>query len=92
MVSFLTESAVKRHGLSTEGKIRVVSEMLGPLEAVNDPVARAFYIQQLAERLGVDETVVRQGLRRRRQARSVSGPRSAPRRRCQRKRVSNGAW
>ncbi len=84
MVSFLTESAVKRHGLSTEGKIRVVSEMLGPLEAVNDPVARAFYIQQLAERLGVEETVVRQELRRRRQARSVSAPggaaeeRSAP--------------
>ncbi|MFO7708924.1 MAG: DNA primase [Desulfobacterales bacterium] len=70
MVSFLTESAIARHGLSTEGKIRVVSDMLGPLEAVNDPVAQAFYIQQLSERLGVDESVVRQGLSRR----TASGP------------------
>jgi DNA primase len=62
MVSFLAESAVSRHGLSTEGKIRIVSELLGPLEAINDPVAQAFYIQQLSERLGVDEAVVRQGL------------------------------
>lgn len=65
MVSFLTESAVKRHGLTTEGKIRIVSELLDPLNAVNDPVAKAFYIQQLAERLGVDESVVRQGLQSR---------------------------
>ncbi|MCU0558898.1 MAG: DNA primase [Desulfobacterales bacterium] len=65
MVRFLTESAVKRHGLSTEGKIRVVSELLGPLAAVNDPVAKAFYIQQLAERTGVEEGVIRQGLQRR---------------------------
>ncbi len=76
MVSFLAESAVKRHGLSTEGKIRVVSELLGPLAAVNDPVAQAFYVQQLAERLGVAETVIRQGLGRRGQPDAGHPPRA----------------
>jgi DNA primase len=74
MVSFLTESAVKRHGLSTEGKIRIVSELLSPLAAVNDSVAQAFYIQQLSERLEVDEAVVRQGLRHRARTRTSSAP------------------
>ena len=83
MVSFLTESAVKRHGLSTEGKIRIVSELLGPLEEVNDPVAKAFYIQQLSERLGVDERVVREALQHRarnRQSPSTGGTEPAERR------------
>ncbi|MCU0538420.1 MAG: DNA primase [Desulfobacterales bacterium] len=66
MVSFLAETAVKRHGLSTEGRIRVVGELMGPLSAVNDPVAQAFYVQQLAERLDVSEAVIREGLARRR--------------------------
>ncbi|RPJ75406.1 MAG: DNA primase, partial [Desulfobacteraceae bacterium] len=72
MVSFLTENAVKRYGLTAEGKIRVVAELRGPLAAVNDPVAQAFYVQQLAERLGVPEAVILQGIARRR----PSGPSS----------------
>ncbi len=74
MVSFLTESAVNRHGLSTEGKIRIVSELLGPIDAINDPVAKAFYIQQLSERLGADEGVVRQELKRRARTREPQSP------------------
>lgn len=66
MVSFLTETAVKRHGLSTEGRIRVVGELMGPLSAVNDPVAQAFYVHQVAERLDISEAVIRQGLDRHR--------------------------
>jgi DNA primase len=32
--------------------------MLAPLAAINDSVARALYVQQLAERIGLDESVI----------------------------------
>lgn len=62
IVTFLLESAVRHHGLSPEGKMRVVAELMAPLQAVNDPVAQALYIQRLAERLGLSEGVVRRRL------------------------------
>ena len=58
IISFLMESAVSRHGLSTEGKIRIVSDLQTPLAAINDSVARALYVQQLAERIGVPEAAI----------------------------------
>ncbi|MGE5256292.1 MAG: DNA primase [Hyphomicrobiales bacterium] len=63
IISFLIESAVGKHGLSTEGKIRIVSELEEPLEAINDSVARALYVQQLAERIGVPEAAVLEKLK-----------------------------
>jgi DNA primase len=72
IISFLMESAVSKHGLSTEGKIRIVSDLLAPLAAINDSVARALYVQQLAERIGVSEAVILDKLREQR-------PRSAGR-------------
>ena len=58
IVGFLMDSAVRRHGLSTEGKIRIVSDLQAPLSAINDSVARALYVQQLSERIGVSETAI----------------------------------
>lgn len=58
IITFLMDCAIREHGLTTEGKIRIVSDLLRPLTAVNDPVARALYIQQLAERTGVSESAV----------------------------------
>lgn len=63
IVSFLIDSAVRKHGLSTEGKIRIVSDLQAPLSAVNDSVARALYVQQLAERIGAPETAILAKLR-----------------------------
>jgi DNA primase len=63
IVTFVMEQAVVRHGLSTEGKIRIVADLQSYLAAINDSVARALYIQQLAERIGLDETVIRERLK-----------------------------
>jgi len=57
------DSAVRKHGLSTEGKIRIVSDLQAPLSAINDSVARALYVQQLSERIGVPETAILAKLR-----------------------------
>ena len=58
IISFMIESAVGKHGLSIEGKIRIVSDLQAPLGAINDSVARALYVQQLSERIGVPEAVI----------------------------------
>ena len=50
IISFLIEQSIRIHGLSTEGKIRVVTDLKHPLAAINDNVARTLYIKQLAER------------------------------------------
>lgn len=69
-VEFLIESAVDAHGLSMQGKIRVVDELKQPLADIRDGVARSVYIRHLAERLGVDESAI---LERVRAARNQQG-------------------
>jgi DNA primase len=85
IITFLMDRAVETHGLATEGKIRVVAEMLEPLAAVNDPVARALYVQQLAERVGLSESIILERLnarppkpRDRRPAGPSAGPAESP--------------
>jgi len=57
-IEFLIDSAVNTHGLSMQGKIRIVDELKQPLADIQDGVARSIYIRHLAERLGVDESAV----------------------------------
>ncbi len=63
IITFLMECAIREHGLTTEGKIRVISDLQKPLAAVNDQVARSIYIQQVAERVGVSEAAVMERVR-----------------------------
>lgn len=56
LMSFLTEAAIKKHGLSVEGKMRVLSDMAAPIAAIEDHVRRSLYIAELAGRIGIDET------------------------------------
>jgi len=58
VVTFLMECAIRKHGLSTEGKLRIITELQQPLAAINDRVAQSIYIQQLAERIGIAESAV----------------------------------
>jgi len=58
IISFLMERAVQAHGLSVEGKIRIVNAMLPPLDAVNDRIAKALYVKNLAERIDLDERTI----------------------------------
>jgi DNA primase len=63
IISFLINRAVEKHGLSTEGKIQIVSEMQQPLAAINDRVARALYVKQLSERIGIAESTILERIR-----------------------------
>jgi DNA primase len=72
MVPFLIDSAIKRYGLSLEGKVKVVSALQDALAAVQDTIARSLYMKQLAERLDIDETAVMEKVRQT-SRRSVAG-------------------
>jgi len=62
-MSFLLESAINRHGLSLEGKIRVMSDLEESLAAVEDGVARSLYVKEVSERLGIEESAVLEKVR-----------------------------
>jgi DNA primase len=63
IMSFLMDALIKKHGLTVEGKIRVVSEMRETLLTIEDRVARSLYIKDLAERLGIEESAVLEKVR-----------------------------
>ncbi|MEA3427886.1 MAG: DNA primase [Thermodesulfobacteriota bacterium] len=63
VISFLIDCAVKKHGLLTEGKIHIISDMKVPLAAINDNVVRSLYVKELAERIDIDETAVLEKVR-----------------------------
>ncbi len=58
LMTFLIDSAVSRHGLSMEGRIRVLDEMAASLAALTDPGARSIYIKYLAETVDIDEAAI----------------------------------
>jgi DNA primase len=62
-VMFLLETAIERHGTSIEGVVRVIEAMTTPLASISDSVERSLYVKRVAERLGIDETDVREKLR-----------------------------
>lgn len=63
VIPFLVDTAIKTHGLSVEGKIRVIEDMKEPLSGIEDRIARSLYIKRLAEILGIDETAVLERIR-----------------------------
>lgn len=63
IISFLMESAIKKYGISVEGKIRIVSELKETLAAIDDGVARSLYIKELAELISIDESAVLEKVR-----------------------------
>ncbi|MBW1746418.1 MAG: DNA primase, partial [Deltaproteobacteria bacterium] len=70
VILFLIESSVKKHGLSIEGKIRIISDLKHPLAHINDSVKRSLYIKELAEIIGIDEAAILEKVR------TVSGNKS----------------
>ena len=74
-VPFLIDAAIAQFGLSMEGRIKVLQAVAQPMAAFDDPVARSVYIRYLAESVDIDESAIREKLRR------VAGrPGTAPRR------------
>ncbi|MGA6925975.1 MAG: toprim domain-containing protein, partial [Desulfosarcina sp.] len=73
MIAFMVETAIEKHGTSIDGKVRIVNDLKSAILAVADPVARSLQVKHLAERIGVDETVILQKVRR-----TTQSPRSRP--------------
>jgi DNA primase len=64
MIAFMVESAIEKHGLSIDGKVRIVNGLKSAILAIGDPVARSLRVKQLAERIEVDEAVILQKVQR----------------------------
>lgn len=64
VMPFLMMSAIKKHGLSLEGKVRIVDALKEPLGSLSDSVSRSVYIRDLAERLDIDEAAIVDQVRR----------------------------
>ncbi|MEW6077081.1 MAG: DNA primase [Thermodesulfobacteriota bacterium] len=52
---YVINEAVRKHGLSVDGKLRVISEMEPVLAGIDDDLARSLYVKELAERIGIEE-------------------------------------
>ncbi len=64
LIEFALDCALREHGQSISGKVRVVND-IGPLLAsVDDPVARDLFVKMVAEKIGVDESAVLERSRR----------------------------
>ena len=63
MVPFIVEAAIEKHGLSLEGKIRVINDVRDVMASIQDNVARTLHIKQLAERLDIEESALLEKIR-----------------------------
>ncbi len=63
ILSFLLETSISRHGLSIQGKLRVIEDMVPVLSGISDRVARSLYVRELADRLEVPERDILQKIR-----------------------------
>ena len=61
--SFLMNVAIKKHGLSLEGKLRIIQEMEEPLSTLTDGLTRISAIKEIAERTGIDESAIQEKIR-----------------------------
>ncbi len=61
-MGFLADCAIKKHGASPEGKLRVLSELKPAFNAMADPVGKALHVQALARQLEIGEGLIWQSL------------------------------
>jgi DNA primase len=61
-LAFLLDGLVEAHGLTIEGRVRVVEELKPYFNALKDPVEQGLWLKFAAERLGVPETDLRLSL------------------------------
>ncbi|CAN2047921.1 DNA primase [Candidatus Magnetomoraceae bacterium gMMP-1] len=64
IIPFMIHSSVKKHGLSINGKLKIIAELKQPLALLDDSVARSLYIKQLSEQLNTDEMAVLEEVRK----------------------------
>jgi DNA primase len=60
--TFLLEHLIAAHNLSVEGRVRILEELRPYFQAIAEPVEQDLWLKQAAQRLGVDEGVLRRSL------------------------------
>jgi DNA primase len=60
--TFLLEGLVQAHGLEVEGRVRILEELRPFFQAIAEPVEQELWLKTAAQRLGVDEGVLRRSL------------------------------
>jgi DNA primase len=60
--TFLLEGLIGSHGLEVEGRVRILEELRPYFQSISDPVEQDLWLKTAAQRLGVDESVLRQSL------------------------------
>jgi len=63
-LTFLLNSLVETHGLSIEGRVKVVEELRAYFQALQDPVEQGLWLKDAAERLEISEADLRLSLSR----------------------------
>jgi DNA primase len=63
VMQFLLQVAIDTHGLSVEGRIRILDDMKQHLILIQDSALRSLYIKDLAENLKIDEKAVLEKVR-----------------------------
>ncbi len=63
MMQFLLQVSIDTHGLSVEGRIRILDDMKQHLILIQDSALRSLYVKELAETLNIDEKAVLEKVR-----------------------------
>lgn len=63
IIPFLLENAIKKYGLSVDGKLKIIDALKVPLKEIDDSLARSLYIKTVSERLQIEETAILQRVR-----------------------------
>ncbi len=63
VMQFLLQVSIDTHGLSVEGRVKVLNDMKVYLSQVQDSALRSLYVKELAETLNIDEKAVLEKVR-----------------------------
>ena len=62
IIPFLLNHAIRRYGLSVDGKVKIISELQNALNSLSDVVARSLYVKMISEQLEIDERALAERL------------------------------
>lgn len=63
VMQFLLQVSIDTHGLSVEGRIKILDDMKEHLMLINDSALRSLYVKELSETLNIDEKAVLEKVR-----------------------------
>jgi DNA primase len=64
IIPFLLNTAIRRYGLSIDGKVKIISELQNALNSLSDVVARSLYVKMISEQLEINETALVERLKK----------------------------